>query len=963
MPRKSICLNGEWQFQPDSGSLQYPPSVNWAKTKIRIPSPWNVNSFYPEKGGDFRWYPSYPKEWEPATAGWHRREFVVPQNWNGSTIALHFEGIHYYCEIYVNGTLIGTHEDGFVPFEIDITDKVKFGQKNELIIGVKSFVFYNRLTPPCLSRLRGNDTPAKAGVAGVTCPTGSFWGMTVSGIWLDVFLVAYPRVKLDDIYIQTSVRKKRITITTTIKNETAQLQKIILTQTIRGWQQFRIPVTIATKTQKTVTLTRPWTNPNLWHPEHPKLYLLHTTLETDTGMNDQLTTRFGFREFWIDKNTFILNSTPIKLRGDAWHYLGIGYQNPKYAKLWYQLAKQSNLNHIRLHAQIYPRYYLDLADEMGILITDETAIWASHCAYHYNPDFWRRTKDQVTALVKRDRNHPSVIIWSVENEALAAYTFVQDDAIKSNDDLAAQFYELVKVMHALDTTRPISADGSFDLGGRAEIYNIHYPPLPRLKDKVNGKPITVGEMGSLYYSTPDEVSVLHGESTYFSFSERLKAVAQEQERMIFYVREWANQVSPFNTVWYSMEPLPFSGKSIEEQRSDTPGPKPERIGPYSATLNPGYDKSLPKWKPNAIYPYLQKLLLPVRFYLHEQEKSYFANTKYFQTLTIHNDSYHQKNLELIWSAKIGRTKLVASGKKEFSLEPASNVKEQIAFNLPAVMKRTSVVLHLQLKENRKILYQEKRTFDIVPKPVRFKLPTRPQLAGVKDAQWYLLPPNSNLAPDEITYLKTAVQRGLRVVCLENNESFHNSLGYVSLEKGTYDRAFVQPTLRPILRDIRNTDLQFWGKDGLVAHSNFANFPKGNFRPYINLGNGKPMLIELIDGEGAYFITTLELSKYLESEPGAELLYRNLVDYANLPSSYFFTTTTLIGEPNKTLNIFLDYLGVEYNLQQNLNQNKSSAIIVDGSISPDKSTIKMLSGFLQQWGIVILWGLIPETITS
>jgi hypothetical protein len=947
MLRKLICLNGEWQFQPDSGALQFPPSsATWSKTKIRIPSPWNVNSFFPEKGGDFRCYPSYPKEWETTSAGWHRREFIVPHQWKNSQIVLHFEGVHYYCEIYINGKLVGKHEDGFIPFEFDISDYIIFGQTNELLVGVKSFLFFNRQSP----------LNAKTKYP---YPTGSFWGMLVSGIWLDVILMVFPKVRIEDVYIQTSVRKKQIVLTTTIINNTNKAQNIYLIHNIKKWKHFNSSVDIESHTKKTVTVSHPWTTPQLWHPEHPYLYYLETKLETDNGIRDKLTTRFGFREFWIKKTQFILNGTPIKLRGDAWHYLGIAYQNPAYARLWYQLAKQSNINHIRLHAQVYPQYYLDLADELGILITDETAIWASHCAYHYNADFWRRAKDHVSALVKRDRNHPSVVIWSVENEALAAYTFVQDDAVKSNDNLSARFYELVKEMKKIDATRPISADGSFDLCSRAEIYNIHYPPLPRLKDNIKNKPITVGEFGSMYYSTSDEVSPLHGESTYLSFSERLNAIAKEQERMIYLVREWAEQVSPFNIIWYSMDPLPFSGKPIKYSQLDTPGPKPERIGPYTATLNPGYDNHLPKWKPNALYPELKKMLLPIRFFVQERDKSCFANSKIRQTVTIHNDSYHFRKLTLCWSVRTEKDKLIAHGNKIFELQPAKKQHYRFEFSTPKVVQRTSLKLNIQLKIKWKIVYQETRSISCLPQLPVLQIPGKPEYQN----QTYLIPPKAKLTLKQIEQLKSQVRAGLRVICLDNNDHFLNALGYTAVESGKYDRAFIQSPTHPILKNIDKSDLHFWGEDELVTHANLVNFPKGNFRPLINLGNGTPILIELIDGNGAYYLTTLALSNNIRTEPGAELVYRNLLDYANQPLRQRFSETILFGESSKNLNVFLAYLGVEYHKSTTSESIESQTIIIDGSRDFDNKQSKYISAFLHKGGTVLIFGLVPDTLNS
>jgi beta-galactosidase len=114
--RPQICLNGEWQFQPDAAkTLAFPPQGAWDKTPIRIPSPWNVNSFSRGKGGDFECFPSYPKSWEDVEAAWQRRVFTAPETMRGKRVFLRFEAVHYWADVYVNGKLAGSHLAGRVP--------------------------------------------------------------------------------------------------------------------------------------------------------------------------------------------------------------------------------------------------------------------------------------------------------------------------------------------------------------------------------------------------------------------------------------------------------------------------------------------------------------------------------------------------------------------------------------------------------------------------------------------------------------------------------------------------------------------------------------------------------------------------------------------------------------------------------------------------------------------------------
>ncbi len=149
-------------------------------------------------------------------------------------------------------------------------------------------------------------------------------------------------------------------------------------------------------------------------------------MEVDGKAIDRKYARFGWREFKIKGEDFYLNDRKIRIKGDSWHFMGIPQLTRRYAYAWYRALKDAGGNGVRLHAMPYPTFYLEVADEMGVCVLDESAIWASHCAFNYDePVTWERFYAHVTSLVLRDRNHPSVMGWSVENEirmALARYS-------------------------------------------------------------------------------------------------------------------------------------------------------------------------------------------------------------------------------------------------------------------------------------------------------------------------------------------------------------------------------------------------------------------------------------------------------------------------------------------------------------------------------------------------------------
>ena len=147
--RQEMCLNGSWLFQPaalpssfvpDVGAppvLAPPTASGWDPTAIKIPSPWNVNAFNVGSGGDFRCFPSYPKSWESVQMGWLRHTFRVPATWTGKRLLLHFDAIDGNADVYVNGRKVGQDFDLFLPAEYDVTDEIKPGASNEVLVGIQ----------------------------------------------------------------------------------------------------------------------------------------------------------------------------------------------------------------------------------------------------------------------------------------------------------------------------------------------------------------------------------------------------------------------------------------------------------------------------------------------------------------------------------------------------------------------------------------------------------------------------------------------------------------------------------------------------------------------------------------------------------------------------------------------------------------------------------------------------------
>ena len=625
--RHSICLNGQWRFQGAQNTAipgeTNPDLGDWDKTRIKIPSPWNVNGFFTgQPGGDFRAYPSYPKEWENLHAAWMEKTVTVPRAWQGKRVVLHFSAVAGDITVYVNGKRAGEGFDIFFAQDYDITDLIRFGGDNQILVKV--------IAPRVFD---------KAGQYGRReYLSGSFWGTFIAGIWQDVFLLAEPKVAVSDVFVQPWVDRDTLSVETTVDNHDSTPVTLSVSGDVRPWinqagksvldapevkwtlagkSSLKLAgqeMTLAPGESRTITLTAKVDGRlKLWSPDAPNLYGLLAAVSADGKPIDVKYQRFGWRQFTFDRNKLLLNGQPITLRGDSWHFLGVPQMTRRYAYAWYRLLKDAGANAVRLHASIYPSFYHDMADEMGIMILDESAIWASDGGPKADSDlFWKNCQTNVTDLVRRDRNHPSVFGWSVCNEILPVLRNVWQAPQSMVDHCLDQISVWKDISRTNDPTRPwVSGDGEWDAEGRLPVINIHYggdADMRRAAD--SGKLWAVGETSMAYYGTPRQVSQFNGSQAYESDLGRMKGLAYECYDLLHGQQEYgADYQSVFNIAWYSVQPLPLGKHDITRPvslndgiffgpyKEGIPGMQPERLGPYTSTLNPGYDPALPLYRP------------------------------------------------------------------------------------------------------------------------------------------------------------------------------------------------------------------------------------------------------------------------------------------------------------------------------------------------------------------------------
>ncbi len=387
-----------------------------------------------------------------------------------------------------------------------------------------------------------------------------------------------------------------------------------------------------------------WTDAELWSPDSPVLYEAELELAEDGIVVDRRTERFGFREFWNEGPEFMLNGVPIRLRGDSWHFQGPTQQTEDYVRTWYAMCREVGVNCIRLHAEPYPEYFLKIADETGMLLVSETAIYGSGksmAADH--PDYILNSLEHVRRLVLRDRNRPSVVMWSVENEMRW---------VDGRDEFKRHIPALTDAMKKLDPTRLIVAEGDNRLLPResAEVESRHYNIDGTIAQWDRQVPLTFGEHGSWWYICPQNASMYVGLGAYRHTDESARGLAEKERLFVEYARrQGVSGISTFNFAHYFMRAMPERDIPLEwnERDRETPGVKPDYIPAYSLTLNNGLlPPEYPAYRPNPAFATMAEAFRPAALIAAEYDRCFFDDGDIQRTFDVYNDTLTARDVAI-----------------------------------------------------------------------------------------------------------------------------------------------------------------------------------------------------------------------------------------------------------------------------------------------------------------------------
>ena len=428
--RINLCLDEGWRFSPKNIPAGEDPALEDSDWRtVNLPHDFSIEGDYdpanPSGGsGGFL----------PTGTVWYRKTLSIPPKWQGKKIFLLFDGVFCNSSVYAEGVRVGGIPYGWLSFSCDITEALR--GKSQGVIAVKA---------------DNSKQPAARWYTG-------------TGIYSHVHLLVTDPLHVAEhgVHIITPAEEKqapdgRITVKTTLKNEGDTPASVTLHTEIAEKATGRIvaslpsvDLSVAPHGERTSLGQGSVENPRLWSPEEPHLYEIVTRIVREGEVLDHCTTPFGFRGISWDEEGFYLNGAPMKLRGVANHWalgaLGAA-QSTNMIRYKIQMMKDMGVNCIRTAHNACPPEFYDLCDEMGMGVMDElfegeSGKAAGDYGTLYFKEHW---KTDVESWVRRDRNHPCVLVWSIGNETGSR-----------NDNTGICPY-----IKNFDTTRPVTGSWIF----------------------------------------------------------------------------------------------------------------------------------------------------------------------------------------------------------------------------------------------------------------------------------------------------------------------------------------------------------------------------------------------------------------------------------------------------------------------------------------------------------------------
>jgi hypothetical protein len=485
-PRVTCSLDGSWLFLPDQELTPsmapqsevfddhqwhvmddpnfWTPTLAWLHDEKGFPKLKGISA---SKGICDKFYEvemnrldGYTFDWQTTKGGWYRHYLNLPDSISNRRFELCFDAVAKVADVWLNGVQVGSHVGMFGEVRCDISHAVKPG-KNLLAVHVVGHLA-NQSTK---NEVLGVAVTVEVTSEMLSSLPHGMYPNDASGIWQPVTLLVTNEVLVQDVY--TKPRLNGLDFEVTVFNATSAKRDISVSYTITSsadrtelYSTKHVATQSVGSTPELLHLTTPDLNPKLWSPHEPHLYVLEVALTAGDTVLDKHETTFGFRTFTTDKGRLMLNGRPFWLRGANQFPNALRPNDRELAKHFMQLAKAGNVIATRSHTVPFTTSWLEAADEAGMTVSYEgTWPWLMLEGDLPSKDLLAAWKSEFISLIHKHRNHPSVILWTVNNEM--KFEVLE----RKNPTLLREKWEVlsdtVRSIRKTDPTRPIVCDSSY----------------------------------------------------------------------------------------------------------------------------------------------------------------------------------------------------------------------------------------------------------------------------------------------------------------------------------------------------------------------------------------------------------------------------------------------------------------------------------------------------------------------
>jgi beta-galactosidase len=920
----------------------------------------------------------------------YRTRVAVPASAKDHRLLLGFEQTSLIVTVFVNGKQVGYQDLPFVPWNCDITEGVKFGQTNEIVIGVKDWVYaYAPEVSGENTRYNFHMPMSMSGGAPVDYAFRTIGGFQ-AGLIGPVTLRARGPVYTSDVFVVTKTDDMTIEPITTIENPSGKDVTVkVAHYVVEPGQKLRtlasgqvaVPAGRSALWRKKVQ----WQGARLWWPDDPHQYELLTIIEAD-GAYDVHTQKFGFRQWTIRGTKFYLNGVAQQLRADLVHYgydqedVNRGLALDKVFADW----RENGQNMFRFRFQprwggMYDQAMIDQFDSRGIHMRRNvarldgqvfnTAIWYTDPQTGekgVNKHLMRNWRRQAVARVKAERNHPSIFVWELDNESIMLWGMSKSIRIGATP----AFRKVAEAILEVDPTRSVMTAGGMALNDDSlPIYGVHYfSSDPRRYPD---------EAYWLEYSTQRSV-------------QRRGFPMELGTKPIFMSEEYYTSGKPDSWFAAVAGESVFTGMQAVRDAQDLLG----------SMLSQGY-----RWHGVAAFHYWGKFgshtyksWQPVAAFTREWNYTFAEDSQVVRTVKIFNDTRHDEPIEFGWQFVLaGRT--VIGDHMLLKIPPGQASVKTIRFKVPGVEQRTAGKLVLTCSRDGKKVFEEAKELWVLngdDAPVGLTAEQLVVLDPQGQASGFLRDRNVPFTPiDKLGQIpagmkvllvgkdaideksssslvfKRLAAEGKRVVVLEQSTAFTRRALPAELEPAELEGriAFANVPDHPVMTGLGQEDFFTWAGDHVVYRNPYRKAQSGAISlVQCDQGLDYTALVLCPVNDGMMVLSQLVLAQKLSTEPAAGKLLLNLLRFAGSYAQSSSPAGVVVSDPRKRA--ALDAVALSYTQGDDpialMKTGRYPVLVVEATpenLSRLARNAEALEAYTNRGNWIMLWGLEPEGLET